>query len=379
MQKRFVKAGMFRNSIAMLAVLSVFAACSGLLQDTDNSETAPTAQEAQAIEKHGAVIRIPLTTASASRAVITGTLPDGTIDLGLGKTAAEGTADYFEAYLKDTGPGTTMYFGSAQAGVDYLIIGCTPGTYKVLVLAGTGANGDPVTGEKVLLGVGYVATTTVTAGIVNEVHVPMTALQFYTTINGVPKSATAAPAAAQAVLLNGTYDDVANSILPGLVYAQFAKNVGTPLMWSNVLEMKVTVKIKHLEAIGNWMGGTLPKYPDPNVRARIRTLNTQYYAMEPLVFSNPPTPTMPSIINTGDTNFEFTLPSAKIPTYDAAGGFFFNIVLPDPTVQAGTTPSSWNIRNRLLWSTEGYYGGGIAFLFGNAGTEWVKVIPDPWS
>ncbi|MDR0561088.1 MAG: hypothetical protein LBG73_00170, partial [Spirochaetaceae bacterium] len=362
MQKRFVKAGMFRNSIAMLAVLSVFAACSGLLQDTDNSETAPTAQEAQAIEKHGAVIRIPLTTASASRAVYTG-------NIGLSASDAKEMSDYFEAYLKNSAGQT--YFGSAQAGVDYLIIGVIPGTYSVLVLAGTGANGDVATGEKVLLGVGSVPLSpgvTAVAGKVTTVNVTMTALTFTAEIGGVPKGQSTQPGAAVPVPIE--YDG--STTTDTLFYAQFAKAGGTADMWANV-DMTVTVKIKNLGAIGTWIG-TTPPYITAN--AKIRPLDIKHFAMGPKVFANG---TMPNIVTgTGtDTVFTFTLDKSEIPTSDAAGAFFFNVILPDPSNP--TIDSHWNIRNRLLYSAGGYYGGGIAFLFGNAGTTWVHVIPNPWT
>jgi hypothetical protein len=33
------------------------------------------------------------------------------------------------------------------------------------------------------------------------------------------------------------------------------------------------------------------------------------------------------------------------------------------------------VRNRILWDGEGYYGGGVVFLFGNAGITEVIVEP----
>ncbi|MDR2534943.1 MAG: hypothetical protein LBD29_02785 [Treponema sp.] len=323
-------------------------------------------------------------------------------DVGL--DAPKNYVTYYEAYFA-TSTGNIIASASSNVGEDRIVLSVAPNStsnyYQVLVLAGTHANQNPQTGEKVLLGSGYKKEVIIVANQRNEIKVTMYPIQVQLEVTGVSST------------FEGNGSNTSTSIINmekinGLDYVRFAKQSSKVTEsgdnpWNNGtigLDLEVKLALKKLDPLllakNNGVPGAVSTtiFYEPDVK--VYPLSYRKFAMEPITFI--PLPAWP-LVNAGsyggidnttltlDTSgIEFIFkkaaftgvapsPIINLPNYDAAGKFSFNYKY-KPFGKDGY--GYWNIRNRILYTPDGYFGGGVAFLFGNATLTngEVEVIPD---
>lgn len=386
----------FPGILGMCAVLLLAGACSGLLPD-DGSSNGTALTNGDLVE-----VSIPIPDISSSRAATA---------IGLGTPKEYVT--YYEAIFFEPDPshisGKIIASGSALVG-DEIIKVAVPANeakidgsyqgYEVLVLAGSHANKNPINGEKVLLGSGYKKNVVVYRRQINRVEVKMYELDVSLEVTGMKKGVPPVSGGNNATPL-----DIHKTADDGLHYVELEKQTpdyatATQNAWYNnggyYNSLDVTITLKNLDPLlhaSNGGDGTAIAssiFADP--RVRIEPISYREFTMTPIIFTpttwasvSPGTldPTNYTAISSLSTGIVFSYTQVArgsnlndpliIPASDAAGVFYFNYqYYPFGKTDYG---SYWNIRNRLIWTEEGYYGGGVAFLFGNAGTEWVEVIP----
>jgi hypothetical protein len=382
---------------------------------------------AQAMKEYGAVVRIPI-------GDIAGRAVSGVTDIGLFDNVYQNNqkyVTYWEAVFKhDDGTGNVAYFiATANAGDSYLTVGVNPDpnpNYEVLVLAGTPANNNVSTGQKVLLGSGYQNKIAITQNKVNEVKVKMYGVGVKMGVKGVAKGALNKnnPSGEPAENL------VINKDTKEMRYVQLERANSKSGIYADALnpwwdsgtvfkDLEIQIELEQLTPLLRAFNAPIgaddiagePVPPAAGNRlfvaesVEIRTMSYRKYPME-LVSFDPGIATVGTShigVDVDENGFtghtaitlDYTLPSyvpaaatppaaakVNIPDADAAGIFHFNFEynpfsLKSPPEGEGLRSSAWNVRNRILWDGEGYYGGGVAFLFGNGATAEV-IVETSW-
>ncbi|MDR0567756.1 MAG: hypothetical protein LBG87_00920 [Spirochaetaceae bacterium] len=419
-RKAFLQAGMVLSIAGMLGVLILLGACSGLI---DGSAEADDGKIAAAMKEYGAVVRIPI-------GDIAGRAATASTDIGLFNSADlaknKQYVTYYEAIFKQgSGATATYYSGSANIGESYLTVGISPGgPYEVLVLAGTPANNDLANGEKVLLASGFRDNITITANTVNRIEVKMYGIGVKMGVTGIKKGVVDTPVNLLPLPATGPASAVLEDIPintsdKAMRYVQLERansNAGSYSVYHNpwwlpaasFKTLDIQLKLEQLTPLVKAFNTAVPTGSGSLVgtgklfnaeSVQITTVSYSRYAMEPISFdpadvgAGITVPTGP-IDETGfpigalsPLTLNYTILSyiaavgptpekINVPDHDAAGNFHFNFRYnPYSLEMPPANSSTWNVRNRILWDGEGYYGGGVVFLFGNAALTDVIVIP----
>ncbi|MDR2484242.1 MAG: hypothetical protein LBD55_02470 [Treponema sp.] len=407
--------GTFPVILGMCAALLLAGACSGLLPEDGSSN----GTNSGLVE-----VTIPIPNVSTART------PYTTIQMANPKEFVT----YYEVFFfqldanepSDRAKGKIIASGSAVVGDEVIKVSVPPNTgsqdYEVLVLAGTHANQNPINGEKVLLGSGYKHGVEVIRGQRNVVTVTMYELDVGLEVWGIKKGTSPLPEGHTntPVAIQNSYDN-------GFQFVELEKQtvgtgMGLPInnVWANPSSnytipmhyLKVGIALGNLDPLllasaGNNNSVTASIF-EPEPRIRIEPLSYRTFTMNPIIFDtkgdaipaiDPDNGAWPSssgvtprvtdwdnttLVGTSKTDIalSYAQPAAvygdpikiNVPTQDAAGRFYFNYkYYPFGRPDAG---SYWNIRNRIIWSENGYFGGAVVFLFGRAGSEWVEVMPE---
>lgn len=465
-KKRF---GMF-GVLGAALILTVLGACNGLIPEDPGSGVSIVTLNGGKVDGGGTItldLSLPTSLTAPGRAAADSR---GIIQF----TSPKEYVTYYEVFFYQrvavagqTPPMGIVAQGSAVRGESRLVISVPPNEaapagnlYEILVLAGTHANKDGITGEKILLASGYMQNAVVRSGFKNVFTVKMFQVNARVDVWGIPKgsgSIAAIPAITSYTwsTITPTPLSMVTSGETGLNYVQLAKQVlpykqaATPISnpWStNVAasasqRLTIGVILTNLDplilASGTAAPGTNSIFTLTGHEARIVTLSNTAFPMGPITFkydgvtapaapaAGPPIPngnwaavgggapatgvatynsigvtafpniTARPVVATDNTDitstakeipFQYALAAwvvdtspqnikeTKIPATDAAGVFYFNYKY-RPFGDTSGADSVWNIRNRLLWDAGKYYGGGVVLLFGNAGTDWVEVIP----
>jgi hypothetical protein len=395
---------MFSGIVGMLVVLVLLGACNGLVQDSSEGGT----------NGDGLVdVQISIGEISTTRVQTANTNIDF-YDTSANAAKNRDYVTYYEAIFKN---GTNYYAGNAKLGDAYLTVRVMPGTgYEVLVLAGTPANNDLSNGEKVLLGSGYRNDVNIVANQVNRVVVKMYGIMVKLGADGMVKGtlvgATPGTTPTNTLTVNTTdqslrYIQAEKAAHSGTTYA----DTGNPWYNTAFKELKIQMILANIHPLLRAFSTAIPVGGAGAVagagklfigeEAKIVPLSYRDYTMNVISFGGSEVlignnvSQVTGTINAAGATY---IPAAAtfitvdykvvagtgtggaatttIPAQDAVGTFYFNFKY-NAFSQASppTGSSTWNVRNRILWDGEGYYGGGVVFLFGNAGITEVIVEP----
>jgi hypothetical protein len=322
------------------------------------------------------------------------TLPTSTFKIGFAGDQ-KNLVTYYEAIFKK---GTSYYVGTAIVGEAYLTVGVPPDAgYEVLVLAGVFANNDPGSGERVLLGSGYRSPVAIVGGTVNRVAVKMYSVNVTMRIKAMASEATAntSPTTIFATL----YNSGDNLRFFKIAKATNPYDTTSNVWWNNTFkDLEIDIDLWHLSPLFHAAGDDTISPFTGSERVRVDPLSYRNYSMRPIVFDPGTTvlagstgPVLLAPVPEGGFSSHkiltcsYTIAAGTsatdtyIPGQAAAGAFYFNYsYLPfgvQGTIDKGA--SVWNVRNRILWGPNGYYGGGVVFLFGDATLDNTSVIVDP--